>query len=1065
MASSSGPDPTQYLDITLLSDPVAESVSLQDAVQHLASIGVRVERFTRDSIHAMRMSVPAYVKEIRILGNISDRELLKNVMLQGVKNNVLSLPEDVTPQMVLSFARWLKRGAGARVLADQQHLLKINKKAVGDSTPDIVAFAHLLDQQVQDLTNAKKRVQHSSQVRIDELRKQIAIEEHNLRRELAATARQFTPANDYAPPSKAALDNECWELYCARARDAGRALPPWNAILQEQATTALSNEVINKHRQDFCKIPSNQRLLQTWAASKIQDLRTNQEFVASQSSNDSWLSQVETHLWRLPLPLRLKWANTIPVGKVVSRKRRNGNILLRNMLGADLLSNPMQRGIKNKPPLARNAEVSASVTSLLDTNARILVLRSIERSPTVGIPTARSRFEGAVRKVIGGGEMIDWRTVSNQYRGGGCFSDAILLLADARTDEPGKFLPDYFTLWKARDILRLPSDLKVPCNRQALKVSNFNNDATAGPFFRAYGIKSKYGMRGLLEDFAWECYSSFVDNGGDVSFLPFVASRVGFRTKLVSQEEAFIRFSKNKAIGRCVMMLDAIEQMFSSPLYNVLSKLTADLRFDPASGFRNTIVRASSDWAKMWEEVKKAHVIVELDWKKFDRERPTEDLAFMIDVIISCFKPENDRERLFLLAYKTMMQRCLIERFFVTDCGGVFKVEGMVPSGSLWTGWVDTALNILYLNAALLSLGFNMTEVFPKCAGDDNLTLFMRDVENRRLLALKDRLNSWFRAGIEAEDFLIHRPPFFVTREQAVFPRGTDLTKGTSKIIRNAVWVPIEGEMVIDQEAGRSHRWQYVFRGKPKFLSAYWLEDGRPIRPTHINSEKLLFPEGIHDSIDTYEAAVLSMVVDNPFNHHNINHCMHRFVICEQVKRQARMGLDPIDILWLSRFRSSVGEEVPYPMIASWRRQDTWVDMEQLPFVRDYVRDFREFVSGVTSLYSRQSTGGLDSWKFTSIIRGETEFGEGQFGNDIDDWISWMYRNPVTKYLRPIRRFRAVGEEVRPDRELSGSLQRCIGIYRQIRGTQENSSSENFAIFLSNVLRQTRSYRDANAHP
>ncbi|DAB41440.1 ORF1p [Allium cepa amalgavirus 2] len=278
MASSSGPDPTQYLDITLLSDPVAESVSLQDAVQHLASIGVRVERFTRDSIHAMRMSVPAYVKEIRILGNISDRELLKNVMLQGVKNNVLSLPEDVTPQMVLSFARWLKRGAGARVLADQQHLLKINKKAVGDSTPDIVAFAHLLDQQVQDLTNAKKRVQHSSQVRIDELRKQIAIEEHNLRRDLAATARQFTPANDYAPPSKAALDNECWELYCARARDAGRALPPWNAILQEQATTALSNEVINKHRQDFCKIPSNQRLLQTWAASKIQDLRTNQEF-------------------------------------------------------------------------------------------------------------------------------------------------------------------------------------------------------------------------------------------------------------------------------------------------------------------------------------------------------------------------------------------------------------------------------------------------------------------------------------------------------------------------------------------------------------------------------------------------------------------------------------------------------------------------------------------------------------------------------------------------------------------------------------------------------------------
>lgn len=36
----------------------------------------------------------------------------------------------------------------------------------------------------------------------------------------------------------------------------------------------------------------------------------------------------------------------------------------------------------------------------------------------------------------------------------------------------------------------------------------------------------------------------------------------------------------------------------------------------------------------------------------------------------------------------------------MTDNGGVFTIDGMVPSGSLWTGWLDTEPNILYIRAA-----------------------------------------------------------------------------------------------------------------------------------------------------------------------------------------------------------------------------------------------------------------------------------------------------------------------------------------------------------------------------
>lgn len=648
--------------------------------------------------------------------------------------------------------------------------------------------------------------------------------------------------------------------------------------------------------------------------------------------------------------------------------------------------------------------------------------------------------------------MSNWHEAGGLYRGGGNFSDAICLLAEARNDPPGMTLDEFFTVDAARGFLDLPCGLPVPDGPGAVRMKTFNNDATSGPYFRAFGVKGKFGMKAILEQFTWEVYEGYVARGGDEKSLPFITSRVGYRTKLMPQAEAFEKMKNNKPLGRCVMMLDAIEQAFSSPLYNVLSKLTAARRFEKASGFRNAVVRASSDWMKLWAEVSEAKAVVELDWKKFDRERPTEDLLFMIEVICSCFEPTNERETLLLSGYKIMLRRALVERIFVCDDGGVFKIDGMVPSGSLWTGWLDTALNILYLRAALINLGITQEDASPKCAGDDNLTLFYTDYPERVYSRLRRVLNEWFRAGIEEKDFIVHHPPFGVTKVQACFPPGTDLSLGTSRMLEMAEWVPFEDALVIDQSSGRSHRWKYVFEGKPKFLSCYWLPDGRPIRPAHVNAEKLLFPEGIHKDLSHYEAAVLSMVVDNPWNQHNINHMMHRFVICQQVRRQAVMGISPVDILWYAKIRGAEGEEIPFPMIASWRRTKKWVDMEQLPYLKKYIDDFRDFVSGVTSLYSRDATGGIDAWRFMDFIRGESDLGEGQFGNEIDAWLKWLYAHPLTKYLRPLRRFKEAGAQVEPDEATRRRIDRGLHHMRELLGTRESATAEDFAIHVSNLL-------------
>lgn len=84
--------------------------------------------------------------------------------------------------------------------------------------------------------------------------------------------------------------------------------------------------------------------------------------------------------------------------------------------------------------------------------------------------------------------------------------------------------------------------------------------------------------------------------------------------------------------------------------------------------------------------------------------------------------------------------------------------------------------NILYISDALLDMGFANLRAMPKCCGDDNLTLFYEDPGDRVILGLKRRLNEFFRAGIEEEDFVITRSPYHVFAEQACFPPGTDFS-------------------------------------------------------------------------------------------------------------------------------------------------------------------------------------------------------------------------------------------------------------------------------------------------
>nr|DAB41729.1 TPA_exp: ORF1+2p [Secale cereale amalgavirus 1] len=958
-----------------------------------------------------------YLKLVKTVHNLEKDGHLGKAISKGGALGFWELYTEMTRAEFVKFARWLTSTEGVDFVFGLQKMKKYTSKAKDSVTPRQIAISGVFTHMLQKYSSEVKETRSKYDKEIARMERELRLKRKEKEREIGKLIDQYKPASLYVPPKDEEVGLVARELYEADCERKGKAKKTVATGLLEYAKQLFGQEARNRFEIAFASKEEYQDALMKYLAEQVCLFEATQTTPRPEMENTTWLSLVESRALSWPLPQRKSVLGIVPLGRPPLPHQRPQCRPLCQIINPEILSNPRQEGVRPSQDLHPDLELKRPKPTL-EENMRLRVVRSGPGEDRRRIPVSRSGYEGAVRKVIGGGALRSWKQDQAMYRGGGNNVDALLLMSQASEKRPGAFLRDRYSVLSARRALGLPSDLQVPDGPAATKMKNFNNDATAGPFLKWCGVKSKRGLKCLLEEEMWGYYDAYAKGEIEDHQLPFLTARLGFRTKLLKKAEAMRRIGEGKAMGRAVMMMDALEQAASSPLYNAVSHYTFERRLEKDCGFKNTIIRASSDWQAIWAHVKEAEAIVELDWGKFDRERPSQDLNFIVDVVVSCFAPKNSRERRLLRAYKLMMRAALVDRLLVLDDGTVFGIEGMVPSGSLWTGWVDTALNILYLKAACLEINIPSSQYLPMCAGDDNLTLFWKD-PGPILARLRSILNDLFRANIDAGEFKIHYPPFHVVKKQACFPPGTDLSKGTSKIMHKAFWEEFVGELHVNEDLGKSHRWEYAFEHRPKFLSFYWLPEGQPIRPTRDNLEKLLWPEGIHKSLDDYEAAVASMVVDNPWNHHNVNHLLMRYVIIQQIRSLAATDVKVLDLLWFSKFRPVGDEEVPCPMVAPWRRRSPHARMEDYPEVQRWVRDFKDFVAGVTSLYARSPTGGVDAYHYMDILRGYARVGEGQFGNELIHWCDWLGRHPVTKYFKAARGFRqAPVAVVLPEEEL-----------------------------------------------
>lgn len=605
-----------------------------------------------------------------------------------------------------------------------------------------------------------------------------------------------------------------------------------------------------------------------------------------------------------------------------------------------------------------------------------------------------------MRKLIGGGELSTFQYDMDHRRVGGCFYDAMFRLGRTPLNGGRVVLRNVYTLEDAWDALSLREELYFRLDRENFSPAVFNQSATPGPVLSRNGIRSKEGVQEGLLDICEMVVSKLKEGDSSLKFGVLFSSSVGYRTKLMDKEEIIKRFEGREPHGRAIFMVDAIEQFISNPLMEVLNNYTFAGRLTKDSPFKNKVVRHSTDWRIMGDILDQYPVAITGDWSSFDLRRPSDDVLYGLELMVRRFKPRNRLEETFLTFLLRSYHNSFKRHSLVMPNGSVMEYEGGVPSGCSFTSLLDTALNTLYLRHAVTSAGIPAEICQFWCNGDD-FVILTHEIDMHRLGKVKDNLDDMFDGGIT--DFMIHKEDKKAKWVQAVFPEGTDLSKGTRNILDKAVWKEVDNDVVIDDSKGLSHRIHLYHRWAVKFNGYHWGPANTSVRDTHSVLVRLLHPEGIDHTCMDYMRRCLNFAGDNCFNDNVINKLVYRVYGALTILMLEGKGV-PLDMLVaLAGCKYTVGDVYPFGSAFWFRKVSGKVNIDNDPsyaMAKDMVM---KYVSMLVRYSTLPPKGDCPDYVMRDMINRGARWAIGRTGSpnfgEMKDYIDKAII-PLAKYQR-----------------------------------------------------------------
>lgn len=498
----------------------------------------------------------------------------------------------------------------------------------------------------------------------------------------------------------------------------------------------------------------------------------------------------------------------------------------------------------------------------------------------------RNEFQIDTMLASGGGELHLLNACCDQIRIGSSTSDQVKYINNYKgLDKCNCDLNKYKEeiLKRLFPISQYPMVLKKKIEGEYVSVRDaiVNTDASPGETKRFMGFKNKreaiFSVYNEFKEIYQEMLKPEIEFGPKFQFFFSLASR----PKLGPIEKAERKAIDRKPMGRAINMSDSIEQFLSYPIWKPLfQSIMAGNKKIPGDGIGIGIRRNNKEWETLGKRISEYEYVMTGDYSEYDTRIPGELMKFCFDLIKANFNMYDINTVRYLINYQHIFQNNIIKKKIIIQNKVMLEVKNGIPSGMLMTSFLTSIANYVMLYIIMKKMGYH--EFMIVTYGDDHIIAF-----NTKKNAKKPFSPSRFMRDIEHFCFTlfgminkkdgmccVKTKDMKVGYKRPIYDKKNDLTKGTRNLkpLYYEYFEKREQFKTYDHSKGESHRWNYHFANRPSFLSYYWDENYRPIRPTQEVISRIVNPEALDVDFETHRSMLLSALFDNIHNHHVVNH-------------------------------------------------------------------------------------------------------------------------------------------------------------------------------------------------
>jgi len=506
---------------------------------------------------------------------------------------------------------------------------------------------------------------------------------------------------------------------------------------------------------------------------------------------------------------------------------------------------------------------------------------------------------------IGGGGINILKGCSEKGRLGGTTQDKLHYLANYTEVEGEKTSIKLSSRAYAKMLFPGPR-IKVGSPTEMLGTMQINVDANPGEFLREAGVNTKGEGLHILHDLFSDLYYEKATLKNDYKTkekLEMIEKwNVASRPKLTSYKRAADKAENGMPVGRVISMSSAFEQGIGYPIWKPLSDRIGALNSIGPHYICIGIHKYGKAWGELGKRLSKKDSIYCGDWSRYDSTVRADLIKFSLDVIESSIDLLDTQTSDYWTYIKPYLTKNLIEKQYLIGDVEVDVFNG-IPSGSLWTSLLDSVINFIAINESLMHMDIDTEEIYVY--GDDHIVGF-DDPDGSKRKHFKRRFGKITRSKfgmLASQDdcYITTGREMRVGYQRPVFKSGLYLSKGTRNLKPKRFEYSSKPFETYDHRLGTTHRWNYDFRRRPKFLSFYWDMNFKPIRSLGETMERLINPENSVSDPIANEMLILSHLIDNFYNDHVMNWGYHLLYDNDYLKKLfdwKRMFLPKSKSLW-----------------------------------------------------------------------------------------------------------------------------------------------------------------------